>query len=257
MKRVIFNQKGGVGKSTITCNLAAISAASGARTLVVDLDPQGNSTQYLWGASFEDTEGTLADFFDQMLSFRLRNKELDEFVHETRFPGLSLMAAHRELETIQGKLESRYKIYKLRDALSELDAYDLIYIDTPPAMNFYTRSALIAGDRCLIPFDCDDFSRRALYDLLDNVREIKEDHNPDLAVEGIIVNQFQARASLPRKVVDELIAERLPVLDTFLSASVKIRESHEQATPLVHLAPKHKLAEEFRALHRLLQANSL
>ena len=257
MKRVIFNQKGGVGKSTITCNLAAISAASGARTLVVDLDPQGNSTQYLWGASFEDTEGTLADFFDQMLSFRLKNKELDEFVHETRFPGLSLMAAHRELETIQGKLESRYKIYKLRDALSELDAYDLIYIDTPPAMNFYTRSALIAADRCLIPFDCDDFSRRALYDLLDNVREIKEDHNPDLAVEGIIVNQFQARASLPRKVVDELIAERLPVLDTFLSASVKIRESHEQATPLVHLAPKHKLSEEFRALHRLLQANGL
>src|SRR5690606_41942690 len=71
MRRVVFNQKGGVGKSTITCNLAAISAHGGARTLVVDLDPQGNSTQYLLGGEADGREATLADFFDQTLNFRL------------------------------------------------------------------------------------------------------------------------------------------------------------------------------------------
>ena len=71
------------------------------------------------------------------------------------------MPAHPELDTLHGKLESRYKIYKLRDALNE-PTPDAVYIDTPPALNFYTRSALIAVERCLIPFDCDDFSRRAL-----------------------------------------------------------------------------------------------
>jgi len=81
------------------------------------------------------------------------------------------------------------------------------------------------------------------------VEEIKADHNRDLKVEGIVVNQFQARASLPQKVVQELIDEGLPVLEPYLSASVKIKESHEQAKPMIHLEPKHKLAQEFVSLH--------
>jgi chromosome partitioning protein len=253
MKRVVFNQKGGVGKSTITCNLAAISAHQGLRTLVVDLDPQGNSTHYLLGHPGEALETTLADFFDQTLNFKLNPKRTDEFVVASPFEGLHVMPSHPKLEELQGKLESRYKIYKLRDALDELtDDYDVIYVDTPPALNFYTRSALIAANGCLIPFDCDDFSRRALYALMDNVQEIRADHNRDLAVEGIVVNQFQARASLPQKVVQELIDEGLPVLAPYLSASVKIRESHEQSRPMIHLDPKHKLSLEFVGLHDTL-----
>jgi chromosome partitioning protein len=250
MRRVVFNQKGGVGKSTITCNLAAIGAHKGLRTLVVDLDPQGNSTQYLLGSAGTDLDTTLADFFDQTLNFKLNPKATEEFIAASPFEGLHVMPSHPQLEELQGKLESRYKIYKLRDALDELaDDYDCVWIDTPPALNFYTRSALIAANACLIPFDCDEFSRRALYALLDNVAEIKADHNRDLNVEGIVVNQFQPRASLPRKVVEELIAEGLPVLDPYLSASVKIKESHEQARPMIHLDPRHKLSQEFLDLH--------
>lgn len=253
MRRVVFNQKGGVGKSTITCNLAAISAHQGNRTLVIDLDPQGNSTHYLLGAPGDSLDVTLADFFDQTLNFKLNPKTTSDFIVATPFDGLHLMPSHPQLEELQGKLESRYKIYKLRDALDELaDDYDCIYIDTPPALNFYTRSALIAANACLIPFDCDDFSRRALYSLLENVEEIKADHNRNLAVEGIVVNQYQPRASLPQKVVQELIAEGLPVLAPYLSASVKIKESHEQAKPMIHLEPKHKLSQEFVALHDTL-----
>ena len=253
MRRVVFNQKGGVGKSTITCNLAAIGAHQGRRTLVVDLDPQGNSTQYLLGSSRTEATPTLADFFDQVLNFKLNPRDSAEFVIPTPFPGLDVMPSHPDLEDLQGKLESRYKIYKLREALERLgDDYDRIWIDTPPALNFYTRSALIAADGCLIPFDCDDFSRRALYALLENVQEIKLDHNRTLAVEGIVVNQFQARASLPRRIVEELTAEGLPVLVPYLSASVKIRESHQHSQPVIHLDPRHKVTREYVALHDAL-----
>ncbi|NMG49863.1 AAA family ATPase [Azoarcus communis] len=253
MRRVVFNQKGGVGKSTITCNLAAISAQQGLRTLVIDLDPQGNSTHYLLGAPGEAQEVTLADFFDQTLNFKLNPKATTDFVLASPFERLHVMPSHPQLEELQSKLESRYKIYKLRDALDELaDQYDCIYIDTPPALNFYTRSALIAANACLIPFDCDDFSRRALYALLENVEEIKADHNNKLAVEGIVVNQYQARASLPQKVVQELIEEGLPVLEPYLSSSIKIKESHEQSKPMIHLDARHKLSQEFVALHDTL-----
>jgi chromosome partitioning protein len=253
MRRVVFNQKGGVGKSTITCNLAAIGAHQGRRTLVVDLDPQGNSSQYLLGPSRTEATPTLADFFDQVLNFKLNPRDSAEFVIPTPFPGLDLMPSHPDLEDLQGKLESRYKIYKLREALERLgDDYERIWIDTPPALNFYTRSALIAADGCLIPFDCDDFSRRALYALLENVQEIKLDHNRALTVEGIIVNQFQARASLPRRIVEELTAEGLPVLIPYLSASVKIRESHQHSRPVIHLDPRHKVTREYVALHDAL-----
>ena len=246
----VASGKGGVGKSTITCNLAAISAHQGLRTLVVDLDPQGNTTQYLLGKASDHVETTLADFFDQTLNFKLNPKGTADFVQSTPFPLLNVMPSHAELGELQGKLESRYKIFKLRDALDELeDDYDVVYIDTPPALNFFTRSALIAAQRCLIPFDCDEFSRRALYALLENVDEIKSDHNRHLEIEGIVVNQFQPRASLPQKVVQELIDEGLPVVQPYLSASVKIKESHEQAKPMIHLDPKHKLAQEFVALH--------
>ena len=254
MKRVVFNKKGGVGKSTITCNLAAISAAQGRKTLVVDLDAQGNSTQYLLGRNGADLDTTIADFFDQMLNFRLRPKQTIEFVQATPFENLFLLASHPSLQDLESKLESRYKIFKLRDALNELSKqFDVIYVDTPPALNFYTQSALIAADSCLIPFDCDDFSRRALYSLMDSVEEIRADHNPGLKVEGIVVNQFQPRATLPQKLVQELVDEGLPVLPTYLSASVKIRESHEQSQPMIHLAPNHKVAQEFVALYKELE----
>ncbi len=254
MRRVVFNHKGGVGKSTITCNLAAVSAAGGARVLVVDLDPQGNSTQYLLGKHGRELEPTLADFFEEVLGFPHRPKKPGEFAHGTRFGRLDVLPSHPLLAEQQGKLESRYKIFKLREALAELDRqYDFIYIDTPPALNFFTRSALIAADSLLIPFDCDDFARRALYSLLKDIAEIRADHNLGLAVEGIVVNQFAPRARLSQKIVQELIDEGLPVLQPYLAASIKVRESHERAKPLIHLAPGHKLTRAYVALHAALE----
>jgi chromosome partitioning protein len=256
MRRVVFNQKGGVGKSTITCNLAAIAAHRGLRTLVIDLDHQGNSSRYLLGAAADaehaEAEGA-AGFFEATLKFSVREVGAAGFIVPTPWPNLSLMPAGPALEELHSKLESRYKIFKLRKALEALDEdYDEVWIDTPPALNFYTRSALIAAHACLIPFDCDDFSRRALYGLLESVQEIQADHNPELVVEGIVVNQFQPRASLPQRTVQELVDEGLPVLQPYLSASVKIKESHEQAKPMIELDPRHKVTLEFEALYDTL-----
>ena len=250
----IANQKGGVGKTTTCVNLAAGLATAGQRVLLIDLDPQGNSTHYLLGDAAEKAEDTLAGLFEQSLNFKFNPKKTAEFVHATPYAGLSIMPSHPDLGDLQGKLESRYKIFKLREALDELeDDFDAVFIDTPPALNFYTRSALMGASGCLIPFDCDDFSRQALYTLLANVQEIRADHNPDLQVKGIVVNQFQARASLPRRLVQELIDEGLPVLQPYLPSSVKVRESHQQSLPMVHLEPRHKLTLALLALHEALQ----
>ncbi|MGH8498394.1 MAG: ParA family protein, partial [Methylococcales bacterium] len=146
-----------------------------------------------------------------------------------------------------------HKIYKLRDSLQNLNHFDCVYIDTPPVLNFYSLSALIAAQKCLIPFDCDAFSREALNTLLRVIGEVKMDHNAALAIEGIIVNQFQSRANLPQQLVESLLEAGLPVMKTRISASVKVRESHSAAKPLIHYDPKHKLSEEFRSLHAELQ----
>ena len=167
MRWVVFNQKGGVGKSTIVCNLAAISSRKGRRTLVVDLDPQGNSSQYLLGREAAAVaKPHLGTFFEESLGLGLFRRSLREMVHPTPIPNLDVLPSSPELEALQGKLETRHKIMKLRAALDELLEYETVYLDTPPAFGFYTLSALSAADRGLIPFDCDEFSSRALYALL-------------------------------------------------------------------------------------------
>jgi chromosome partitioning protein len=253
MRWVVFNQKGGVGKSTLVSNLAAVAADEGERSLVVDLDPQGCSSHYLLGPRAKAARPNLADFFEQSLSIRLFDESLRTFIHASPFEGLDVLPTQPVMETFHAKLEGRHKIYKLREALAPLTGYEHVFFDTPPALNFFTMSALIAAERVLIPFDCDDFSRRALYGLLEIVEEVKQDHNPGLKVAGIIVNSFQPRARLPPPLVVELLAEGLPVLTPYISASVKVRESHQESSPLVHSAPSHKLALELRQLSATLR----
>jgi chromosome partitioning protein len=244
---VLFNKKGGVGKSSLTCNLAAISAAKGLKTLVIDLDTQCNASQYLLNNtnSLDQITDNMAQFYDQTITFHIRKKPTIEFVSPTAFENLDIIPSSPELDQLHTKLESRHKIYKLKEGLEQLkDHYDRIYIDTAPALNFYSLSALIAADRCLIPMDCDEFSRQAIYNMKQHLMEIKEDHNPALEIEGIIANQFMARAKVPLQIINELTAEGHKVLDSKLSSSVKMRESHQVHMPLIHLAPKHKLTLE-------------
>jgi chromosome partitioning protein len=249
MRRVVFNQKGGVGKSSIACNLAAVSAAEGYRTLLVDLDPQANSTHYLTGLSNERIPAGIADFFRQTLSGGFEGRRNRVSITETHYNNLHLVTASPDLADLQSRLESKFKINKLRKLLVELsEDYERIYIDTPPSLNFYTFSALVAADRLLIPFDCDSFSRQAIYRVIAQVEELRLDHNESLEVEGVVVNQFTGHTVFHQNLINELLAEGLPVLPVYLSSSVKMRESHEVSVPIVHLAPRHRLSLEYAGL---------
>jgi len=254
MKRVVFNKKGGVGKSSIVCNLAAISAESGMKTLVIDLDSQANATHYLTGNDPDSHKTSISDLFENSLSFNIFGKSTVDFIQKTPFDNLDIIPASIKLEEIIYKLESKHKIYKLRDAVEELyGTYKNIYIDTPPAFNFYTRSALIAADSCLIPFDCDVFSREAMVNIIDDINELREDHNRNLVVEGIIVNQYQPTAKLPNQLIEILIDEGYPVLPNYLNQSVKMRESHSLSKPLIYFAANHKLTKQYLQLYFSLE----
>jgi chromosome partitioning protein len=105
----------------------------------------------------------------------------------------------------------------------------------------------------LIPFDCDSFSRQAIYAVLREIEEIKCDHNQRLEVEGIVANQYQVRNALPQRLLDELIGEKMPILSVYLMNSVKMRESHQACKPLIYLDPQHKLSRQLEALFDLLE----
>jgi chromosome partitioning protein len=253
MRFAVFNQKGGVGKSTIAVNLAAVAASRGERTLLVDLDPQANATQYVLGPVAGEARPNLADLFDEGLSFRLFKTDPRLFVHPTPFPGLDVLPSHPAVDALVPKLEARHKISRVREVVDAL-GYGSVFLDTPPADNVLTLSGLVAADRVLVPFDCDDFARRAIAHVVERIEEIRQDHNPRLRIEGVVVNQFQGRANFPQQAVDALVADGLTVLEPYISASVRIRESHHAARPMAFFEASHRVTSEFEALYDALRS---
>lgn len=265
ISRVVFNKKGGVGKTTITCNLAAISAASGKKTLVIDLDPQANASQYLMNGSYDEIKGegrTILDFFKASLDggsvfgfnpflshLATSGPKPESFIHETQFENLYIIPSHPNLPDIEAQLVNKHKIYKLKEMVEKFTDFEALFIDTPPAMNFFSQSALIAASRCLIPFDCDAFSKDAIFDVGKHIGDIQNDHNHNLVVEGIIVNQYLSQANYPKIIVKSMQEDGLPVLSTKISSSVKIRESHHESMPMIFLSPSHKVTQEYQALY--------
>jgi chromosome partitioning protein len=258
MKRSIFNQKGGVGKTSIACNLAATMAEMGRKVLVVDLDAQANSSKYLLGDKHEKTESTIADFFASTLSFRLFKDSLQDTIYPTNYDGLYIIPADDSLKELQPKLEGRYKIFKLNEAVDaaiEQLGFDEVIYDTPPSLNFYSMSSFMAADRVLVPFDCDAFSADAIMQVMAAVAEVAADHRPHLEVEGVVINHFQAQAKLPLLTIEALKEKKLTILEPYLSSSVVMKESHSAGIPLPFFRPSHKLTKDYQGLAKSLIAN--
>jgi chromosome partitioning protein len=249
--RVVFNQKGGVGKTTLATNLATCAALAGARTLLVDADPNANATQHLLGRE-QGPGHTIANFFDTSLGISLFNRSVTEFVVASpRVPGLHLLAGDRRLDDLRPKLESRHKINKLRDGLAGVP-YQQIYFDTPPTLDFYSLSCLIAAHELIIPIDCDAFSVKAAEEVRKAVEEVRHDHNPQLVIAGVVVNHHQRSTRHSSRMVAELRRLGFRVLEPFIPASVKVRESHSEKAPFMVRHGEHPVGKAFSAVFQAI-----
>ncbi|WP_397602110.1 ParA family protein [Silvanigrella sp.] len=240
--RVIYNQKGGVGKTTIAVNLAACSAIRGKRTLLIDSDPQGNASCYILGSN-KQPEKSLTHYYESCLHLNIFRQSIFEYItSQTRIPNLHLVACNRELEELRTKLENKHKIMKLKDGLKN-NTYDHVYLDPPPANDFFSLACLIAATEIIIPIDCDAFSIRAAQEIKQTIDEVKQDHNPNLIVKGIVVNQYQKGTKHSLGIIQELKKIGYQVLEPYIPTSIKVRESHSEVKPIVIGYPDHPVSQ--------------
>jgi chromosome partitioning protein len=219
----ISNQKGGVGKTTTVVNLSAALAKSGARVLVIDLDPQGNASTAL---SVEHREGT-PSVYDVIVN----DKELDEVVQKSpEFDGLFVIPATIDLAGAEIELVSMVaREQRLSRSLDTfLDEYDFDYvlIDCPPSLGLLTINAFVAATEVLIPIQCEYYALEGLSQLLKNIQLIEKHLNPKLRVSTILLTMYDSRTNLAHQVAED-VREHFPkeVLNTIIPRSVRISEA--------------------------------
>lgn len=247
----IFNQKGGVGKTTTNINLAACLALKGQRVLVIDIDPQGNTTSGL-GISKKDLINTMYDVlivedYDPRMAIR-----------RTVIKGLELIPASVELagaEVEMVQLEGRDK--RLKRAIDKIKGYyDYIFIDCPPSLGLLTINSLTAVDSVLIPIQCEFYALEGVSQLMSTINLVKKSMNPDLEIQGVILSMFDGRTNLSIQVVEEVKKYfRKKVYTTVIPRNVRLAEAPSYGLPIVEYDPRSKgaqaymqFADEFLAL---------
>ncbi|MDQ2711948.1 MAG: ParA family protein [Acidobacteriota bacterium] len=252
MGRVISvaNQKGGVGKTTTAINLAAALAASELKVLLIDSDPQGNSTTGVGVQKTPDGQ-TLYDIL-------LQNAKARDVIVPTNFEGLSLLPADQNLvATNLDLVDADAREEKLKTALSEIKSeYQYILIDCPPALDLLTLNALVASDSVLVPIQCEFFALEGISQLMDTIDRIKDAFNPGLKLEGVLLTMYDDRTNLTRQVESDLrefFAEE--VFRTVIPRSVRLAEAPSFGQTILAYDPRSRGAEAYIQLAKEILAH--
>jgi chromosome partitioning protein len=241
----VTNQKGGVGKTTTSVNLAASLAAAEKRTLLVDTDPQANASSGV-GIRPRTAELTLYD----ALAGRV---PLSQVVMTTEIPNLEVVPASQDLVGIELELiDAEDRATRLRDALMTVRGdYDYIVLDCPPSLGLITVNALTAADQVLVPLQCEYYALEGLTQLMATIDRVRDLYNPRLDVAGIVLTMFDTRNSLTHQVADT-VREHFHVFDAVIPRNVKLSEAPSHGMPVLLYDAECKGAQGYLSLAREL-----